>query len=657
MNSLWQDDEARNYPGELGQRVYSSRLLGLDPSLVLHGGGNTSIKLTETNLFGEEEEILYVKGSGWDLATIEAAGYAPVRLEPARRMAELPTLSDPDMVNALRCSMTNAGAPTPSVEAILHAIIPFKVVDHTHADAVVAITNTANGNERILEAFGDSVLIIPYVMPGFDLARLCARMISETPLTGKKGMILLNHGAFTFGDTARGAYEEMISLVDTAEKYLEGRGASVFAPSLVTRQTTSIDRIAIASLRSEVCRTAAFPMVMTSANDAEVASFIGRDDVASIANQGPATPDHSIRTKRLPMVGLDAQAYAAAYSAYFGTESAGRAGVTMLDPAPRIALTREFGMSCFGRSASDASVVADIYRHTMRIILASTALGGYKALSASEIFDVEYWDLEQAKLRKAGKSKEFAGEVALVTGSSSGIGRACVDSLLARGAAVVGLDRAPAAQKLAERADFLGLECDITQVNQLDSALDAAAVQFGGLDILVLNAGIFPKSAPIAGLAMDDWSRVFDVNLDANLNLMRLAHPLLKIAPAGGRVAIVGSKNVAAPGPGAAAYSASKAALAQLARVAALEWGQDGIRVNSVNPNAVFDTGIWTEEVLAGRAASYGLTVDEYKRNNVLRTEVTSRDVGEMVAALCGSLFAKTTGAGVPIDGGNERVI
>jgi NAD(P)-dependent dehydrogenase (short-subunit alcohol dehydrogenase family) len=314
-------------------------------------------------------------------------------------------------------------------------------------------------------------------------------------------------------------------------------------------------------------------------------------------------------------------------------------------------------MVTIGRTAADAAIAEDVYRHTIAIIQRAQALGGYQALPAQDIFDVEYWDLEQAKLRRQGKPPIFAGEVVLVTGAASGIGKACVEAFRARGAAVVALDLNPAIEEMFFGPDVIGVRCDVASEDDLGRALDAGVKAFGGLDMLVLNAGVFPASRPIAALPLAEWDRVLHVNLDANVALLREAHPLLKLAPRGGRVAIIGSKNVPAPGPGAAAYSASKAALTQLARVAALEWGGDGIRVNVLHPNAVFDTGIWTEEVLRQRAASYGLSVDEYKRNNVLGVEVTSRDVAELVAEMCGPLFAKTTGAQVPIDGGNERVI
>jgi rhamnose utilization protein RhaD (predicted bifunctional aldolase and dehydrogenase)/NAD(P)-dependent dehydrogenase (short-subunit alcohol dehydrogenase family) len=657
MKSILDSKEIAACTSDIEQRVYTSRLLGRDKTLVLHGGGNTSVKASQKNAFGADEDILFVKGSGWDLEKIEESGFSPVRLDHLRRLAQLPTLPDPVMVNELVTHMTRASAPVSSVEAILHAILPYKYVDHTHADAVVTITNSVNGETRIRDIYGDSVVVIPYVMPGFDLARVCAEEFARQAGSGTIGMVLLNHGIFSFGETARESYERMIDLVGRAEEYLKRNKAwdIEWNTAGIPAANVALD---LAHLRRDISAIAGFPVVVARHADAQSLSFARRDDVAAIAQQGPATPDHVIRTKRLPMIGRDVAAYAEAYCAYFvAHEPLAKERKTMLDPAPRLVLDPQLGMCAVGRSAKDAAIVAEIYAHTIEIIARATALGGYRALPARDIFDVEYWDLEQAKLKKSGKPAVFAGEVALVTGAASGIGKACVDALLARGAAVVGIDLNPAITGLYERPDFLGLECDVASEEQLKSALMRTTDAFGGLDMLVLNAGIFPGGCRIDALGTDEWRKVMRVNLDANFVLMREAHPFLKLAPRGGRVVIIGSKNVPAPGPGAAAYSASKAALNQLARVAALEWGGDNIRINSLHPNAVFDTGIWTEEVLASRAKHYGLTVDAYKKNNVLKTEVTSRDVAELAAEMCGALFAKTTGAQVPVDGGNDRVI
>jgi len=657
MKSLWNDEEAARHSDDLSLRVYSSRLLGRDPSLVLHGGGNTSVKIRETNLLGEREDILYVKGSGWDLASIEAAGFTPIRLGHLIKLAGLQSLSDLEMVNELKTHQTRAGAPTGSVEAILHAVLPHRYVDHTHADALVTITNTVRGESRIREIYGDRVVVIPYVMPGFDLARLVAERFAAEAGPQTRGMVLMSHGIFSFGETARESYERMIALVERAERYLQDQGAWELVRAAQPR-TADGRRLELAELRGEVSDVAGFPCLLCSHDEDACLGFARRPDVASISGRGPATPDHVIRTKPIPQVGRDVAAFASAYRAYFEAYAPrARTEVQMLDPAPRVILDPELGMVAVGKSANDADIVADIYRHTLDIIERAERLGGWQALPARDIFDMEYWELEQAKLCKPGAALLFQGEVALVTGAASGIGRACVESLLARGAAVIALDLDPRVTEHFDRPDSLTRVCDVSDRGAVIEVLEAGVRRFGGLDMLVLNAGVFPGGTRIAELSDEAWRRVMSVNLDADLMLLRECHPLLVRAPRHGRVVVIGSKNVPAPGPGAAAYSASKAALTQLMRVAALEWGGEGIRVNALHPDAVFDTGLWTDEVLAARAAHYGLSVQQYKTKNLLRTEVRSRDVAELAAEMCGPLFARTTGAQLPVDGGNDRVI
>src|SRR5689334_3014035 len=656
MKSLWSDAEAAQYSGPLGPRVYTSRLLGRDKSLVLHGGGNTSVKLREKNLFGEEEDILYVKGSGWDLETIEAPGFTPVTLGYVRRLAGLGTLSDPQMVNELNTHTLRAGAPSPSVETILHAILPHKYVDHTHADAVLSVSNAPDGEKRVREIYGERVVVIPYIMAGFDLAAYCAREFPKQAGKNTVGMVLLSHGIFSFGADARESYELMIELVSMAEEYLQRKKA--WHVDNGSAKPPSVARTDVAQLRRTVSEQAGFPLLVRMNESEKFVGFAQRSDLEKLSQQGPATPDHVIRTKPFPMLGRDVAAYAKRYRDYF-ERFAGQAKEkkAMLDAAPRMVLDPALGFAAAGRTAKDTAIVEELYDHTIDVILRAQALGGWRALDQRHTFDIEYWDLEQAKLKKSGSPPAFTGEVALVTGAASGIGKACVDSFLKRGAAVVALDRNPGIESLWKRPDVLGVTCDLTDAKAIDVALDAAVKRYGGIDMLVLNAGIFPSSQPIASIAADSWRSAMTVNVEANLLVMQACHPLLKRAPRGGRVVVVGSKNVPAPGPGAAAYSASKAALNQLARVAALEWAKDGIRINSLHPNQVFDTALWTDEVLASRARAYNMTVEQYKKNNLLRTEVSSKDVAELAAEMCGPLFAKTTAAQVPVDGGNERVV
>jgi len=654
MKSRWSDAEAARFTGPLGARVYTSRLLGAEKSLVLHGGGNTSVKLREKDLFGEERDLLYVKGSGWDLETIEAEGFVPLPLAHLQRLPSLPALSDAQMVNELNTHVLRAGAPSPSVETLLHALLPHRYVDHTHADAVLAVSNAPEGEKRLRDLYGERVAVIPYAMAGFRLAALFAREFPRQASARTIGVALVSHGIVSFGAEARESYERMIELVSTAEDYLHKRKAWHLPPGRA--EAFEVKREEIASLRRAISEQAGFPVVVRVNDGEKFRAFAQRPDVEKLSQQGPATPDHLLFTKPTPMIGRDAAAYARRYREYF-ERNAATEGKTMLDPAPRMVLDPQLGFAAAGRDAREAAIIEELYDHTIDVILRAEALGGWRALGERHLFDIEYWDLEQAKLRKAGPTPPFRGEVALVTGAASGIGKACVQAFLRRGAAVAGLDRNPVIEKLWNQPDFLGITVDLTDAAALAGALDRIVRAFGGVDMVVLNAGVFPSSQPLQEVAADTWKQTMAVNVEAPLRILQLCHPLLRLAPGGGRIVVIGSRNVPAPGPGAAAYSASKAALNQVARVAALEWAKDGIRINSLHPDAVYDTGLWTPELLAARAKAYNMTVEQYRRKNLLKTEVASRDVAELAAEMCGSLFAKTTAAQVPVDGGNERVV
>jgi rhamnose utilization protein RhaD (predicted bifunctional aldolase and dehydrogenase)/NAD(P)-dependent dehydrogenase (short-subunit alcohol dehydrogenase family) len=659
MKSFWNEQEAAPVKSDpLALRVYTSRLLGREPALVLHGGGNTSVKVRQENLFGESEHLLYVKGSGWDLATIEAEGFAPVRMDTLLKMAALSELGDSDMVRLQKAAMTNPNAPTPSVEAILHAIIPFRFVDHTHSDAVVAITNTPDGEQAIRTALGSRVIYVPYVMPGFALARRVFELTSDLDWKQYDGMVLEHHGIFSFADDGQHSYERMIALVSLAEEFLAARGA---LEQVTTATSTSRleDLLALASLRKEVSRQAGTPMLARlDASDAALA-YAALPNVSAISGRGPLTPDHVIHTKRTPLL-LDADfakcmaGYQRCYLEYF--ERNASPGLKVLDPAPRWAVWPGHGVLSFGVSAKRAAVVADIVQHTMRAQRWAEALGGWVALPERDIFEVEYWELEQAKLKKSGARAALEGKVALVTGAASGIGKASVDSLRAQGAACVAVDISASVTSIWKGTDVLGIQGDLTDRAAVDEAVAAGVRHFGGLDIVVANAGLFPASARIEAIDDAVWDTTLDVNVTSQMYLFRAAAPFLAlgIEPA---IVVVASKNVAAPGPGAAAYSASKAAMTQLARVAALELGPQGVRVNMLHPHAVMDTALWTPEILESRAEHYKMSVEDYKRNNLLKVEVKSRDVAELVAAMAGPLFSKTTGAQLPVDGGSDRII
>jgi len=659
MENLWNEQEARSFAGsDLAMRVYTSRLLGREPSLVLHGGGNTSVKSTLTNIFGDEEDILFVKGSGWDLKTIEEAGFAPSRLQVLQRLGRLPAMTDTQMARELKASMVDPAAPAPSVEAILHALIPLKFVDHTHTDAVVAISNTPNGAERLRNLFGDRVLILPYVMPGFILAQQVYEATRDADWTQLEGIVLLHHGLFTFADDARASYDAMIRLVTRAEDFLK-REQAFDRLAAGRHEPSEEDHLQLAQARRRASELFGNPLLAQWKLDERSVGYSQLDGIADIACRGPVTPDHTLLTKRVPAV-LDPDPVAGVerfgdeYLAYFKRHDDGT--LTCLDPAPRFAVWPGRGCVVFGPNPGRVGVVSDILDHTVKAVQWGEALGGWRALSEQEIFDIEYWELEQAKLKRAPARRPFDGRVALVTGGASGIGRACAEAFRAQGAAVAALDIDPGVEGLFAGAGALGIVCDVTDDDALTAAVRACVRRFGGVDVVVSNAGNFPSSRAIEDLDTDTLEKSMRLNFGSHASLLRICLPYLKLGfePA---VVLMASKNVPAPGPGAAAYSAAKAALTQMGRVAAMELGPHGIRVNMLHPNAVFDTGLWAGGVLEQRAAHYGVSVAEYKARNLLHAEVTAADVAELAVAVAGKAFARTTGAQIPIDGGNERVI
>lgn len=657
MQSLWNDQEAATFGTDLlGQRVYTSRLLGRNPELVLHGGGNTSVKVEEKDYFGDPVSLCYVKGSGWDLATIEREGFAPVRMAALLKMAELPTMTDPDMVTQQRVAMTNPTAPAASVEAILHAVLPFRFVDHTHANAISALTCHPDGEARVKEVFGNRVLIVPYVMPGFVLAKAIYAMIKGRDLRkeGVEGLVLLKHGIFTFADDARKSYEKMIELVTLAEVWLAKKSGGAKPAAGEAKE----DLLALAKLRRIVSLKRGFPQVAKLDASPQAIGYASLPQVADFGVRGPLTPDHSIRTKRAPVVlSEDMEAsvnqYAEDYRAYFKKHAKHE---TMLDPAPRFALWPGHGIVSFGDTLKDAGIVQDIAGHTATTVQLAEKAGGWEPLPQKDIFEIEYWDLEQAKLRKGPARKVHQGKVALVTGCAAGIGFAIAESLAEQGAQVVGLDIDKDIPAIMQKIGGVGIVVNLTEDQPVQDAINFVVRSYGGIDIVVSNAGIFPKNEHLDVMAQTDWDRTISINLTSHQKLMHKVIPFVKQG-LDASIIFVGSRNFKAPGPGASAYSCSKAALTQLCRVAALELAPHKVRVNIVHPDAVFDTKLWTPEALQRSAERYGMTVEEYKTKNLMKVEIKSKDIGNMVSAMASPLFAKVTGAQIPVDGGNDRVI
>ncbi len=699
MESRWSDREAAEYVdrfaprwGEaLALRVYSSRLIGRDPDLVMHGGGNTSLKGQVTTLVGDEVEALFVKGSGWDLDAIEPPGLPAVDLSHLRKLRRLDSLSDEEMVNQLRSHLFDASAPNPSVETLLHAFLPHRFIDHTHADIALVVTNQPRreAEEMVREAFGPRWAIVPYVMPGFALAKLAAEVYERDGSV--EGLVLLNHGLFTFADDARTAYERMIAGVDRAERYVRAR-ARAERPRVAVPRAASLDAGAVAARIAPVLRgvladasgNADQPwrrVVLEHRASDEILACLARPDAAELALAGPLTPDHVIRTKGthlflgdpLPQgddtlreqLAAAVGAYRARYDAYVAANQArARTSITPLDSLPRVILVPGVGIFSTGRSKADARIAADIADHTVRAKALGSTLGRYSALSDGDLFDMEYWSLEQAKLGKA-KDVPLAGQVALVTGAAGAIGFGICRQLIAAGAHVLISDldaaRCEAAVKELDpkgRGVALPLVIDVTDEGSVSAGVASACRLYGGLDVVVLNAGIAHVSA-LESLEAPDFRRVLDVNLVGYFLVLREAARLMRRQGLGGNLIVNSSKNVFGPGADFGAYSASKAGGHQLGKVAALELAAAGIRVNMINADAVFGdpqrpSGLW-QRVGPARARSRGLdpsALQEYYRNrNLLKAIVTPEHVGNAVVFFASNL-TPTTGATLPVDGG-----
>ena len=647
MKSQWKSSDAPS-TSALDLRAYSSRLIGGDRALVLHGGGNTSVKAVSTDRFGEDHEGVFVKASGFDLATMGVEGFTGMKHGLVTRLADLETLSDADMVAELLRARFDPTANNPSIEAIVHGLIPRTFVDHTHADAIVTVSNLPDGAERLADIFGDRVLVLPYVMPGFVLAKQFASVIDQ--LDDIDGVVSSHHGLFTFADDARESYEMTIALVDKAEQHLRDN----FGPSILQPIAPS-DPLRVAVARKCVCQAAGCAQISLPATAVDPGSATA---VADMARRGVLTPEHVIHNKPFPaMIGDDIEASIADFSSRYGAyvDRANDPDLTRLSPHPHWAVFDDGSVRSFGPSPKRARVSADVAATTVRAMGPAVEVGGWEGLTEEQLRELEYWDLEQAKLRRQPPPKPLTGKIAYVTGAASGIGRACAEDLAAQGAMVVATDISETITDM-DGATIDGRLVDATDAAQVEASLAEVVHDYGGVDIVVSTVGIFKTGQNVEVLDDETWAASMHVNLTSHQMLARAAIPFLRhgVDPS---IVFVASRNVAAPGAGAGAYTVSKAGLTQLMRVLALELAPEGIRVNAVHPDAVFDTGLWTDEVLATSAARYDMTVEEYKTRNLLSAEVTSHDVASAVTALVDGTLSKTTGSQIPVDGGNDRVI
>lgn len=701
MKDKWSDTAASGFVSkyaekwgeDLALRTYSSRLIGSEGDLVLHGGGNVSVKGARTDLLGESVEAVFVKGSGQDLASIEPADHTALDLSYLNKLRALSDLSDEQMLRELLARRLDPGAAAPSIEALLHAFLPHKYIDHTHADAVLALTNRPGGEEIVKAALGADVAVVNYVKPGFGLAKAVARAHEGSP--GRTGMVLMKHGLVTWGESARESYQRTIALVTKAEEYLEslegkgamsagaGLGACVPTPLKLARgrymEIAPVLRGALALPSGDEDRPH-LRFILRPLMTEDALRIVDSERGKELALTPPLTSDHLIRTKAAPLwidnpgygsaekaaanISSAIADYAKKYDEYFGRNS-GRMdpGVKRLDSMPRVILMPGLGAACAGRNVEEAEAVRDITEHTLRTKARAFETGGYDGLDEEQLFDMEYFSLQHRKLKT--DTRPLAGSVALVTGAAGAIGSGICEELLLNGCHVAATDLP------GEALDSLGVELrerhagraaaiplDVTDPRSVSAALDLIVETWGGVDLIVANAGVAHVSS-LAEMNTDDFRRLERINIEGTLHVLSAAGRHFDLQGTGGDIVLISTKNVFSPGAEFGAYSATKAAAHQLARIAALELAPIGVRVNMVSPDAVFGeperkSGLWAE-VGPGRMKARGLDekgLEEYYRNrNLLKARVTAKHVANAVMFFA-TRQTPTTGATIPVDGG-----
>ena len=675
MKNLWSNQDARAYVRRYGgqgvnadvaRRVYTTRLLGGDPRLVLHGGGNTSVKTVATDITGEVIDVLCVKGSGWDMGDIEPAGLPAVRLDPLRELRALGSLSDEEMVNVQRRNLLDSKSPNPSVEALLHAFLPHKFVDHTHSTAVLALTDQPDGARICRDLYGDRAALVPYIMPGFALAKACAQVHAKHP--DVEGLILLKHGIFTFGESAEEAYGRMIDLVSLAERRLKtGRRNPVFETPKEKPRLAKVADIA-PRLRGMLARTEGDKparFVMTFRTSPAIRRFVSDPAAKRYSQQGTVTPDHAIRIKPRPVIlpaprrdELDGffrgavraiTRYETAYRGYFERQNDPADPRTPLDPAPRVLLVPRLGFFAAGVNAKAAGVAADVYENNINVITDAEAIGRFRSISEADTFDIEHWSLEQAKLGSA-KEKPLARQIVMITGAGGAIGQATARAFANAGAEVALLDLdTRATAPLAEELGGLAVACDVTRDRDVNRAVAAICERFGGLDILVSNAGA-AWQGKIGDVDEKTLRESFELNFFAHQRVAKAAVGIMRAQGTGGVLLFNTSKQAINPGKDFGPYGLPKAATLFLSRQYALDYGGDGIRSNAVNADRI-RSGLLTDEMVQARSTARGLSEEDYMAGNLLGREVLAEDVARAFVDL--ALADKTTAAVLTVDGGN----
>jgi rhamnose utilization protein RhaD (predicted bifunctional aldolase and dehydrogenase)/NAD(P)-dependent dehydrogenase (short-subunit alcohol dehydrogenase family) len=680
MQSRWKDADASraiSIYGALGAgermalRTYTTRLLGRDPALVLHGGGNTSLKTEMEDLIGEQHEVLWVKGSGWDMGKIDPSGFAAVRLAPLRKLRALDDLSDEDMVRVQRAYLLDPQAPSPSVEMLLHAFMPHRYVDHTHANAVLSLIDQPNGAELAREVYGDRLGFVPYRRPGFGLAKAAADVFDADPRV--EGLILDKHGIFTFAASARESYERMIEMVTLAEERVKRGRKAVFAAAPLPKAIASLAEVApilrgACSLPDRAIEGAWQRMILEFRTSAAILAFVNGKEVMRYARAGVITPDHTIRSKNCPLIvpapvegklaefkreaAEAVQEFIANYQAYFARNNAhAGGGRMMLDCVPRVILVPGLGLFGLGRSTADARIVADLAESAVHVVTDAEAIGQFQSIGEADMFDCEYWPPEQAKLARAA-APPLAGQVVAITGAAGAIGAATARAFATAGAEVALLDidadtAAAKAREIDETA--LAVGCDVTDAVSVGVAFERIVEAFGGVDIVVSNAGAAWQGR-IGEVDEAVLRKSFELNFYGHQRVAQAAVRIMLAQGTGGCLLFNVSKQAVNPGPNFGPYGLPKAATLFLVRQYAVDYGADGIRANAINADRV-RSGLLTDDFIKARSEARGVSEKDYMSGNLLGREVTAEDVAQ--AFLHQALELKTTGDVTTVDGGN----
>lgn len=680
VKNRWNNNDS-NFETGLDELVYRSNLLGQDRSVANWGGGNTSTKTTEKDFKGNDIEVMWVKGSGSDLATMKSKNFTGLNLKDIKPIMEKDDMSDEEMVQYLGHCMIDASHPRSSIETLLHAFLPYTHVDHTHPDAIISIACADNGKDIAEEIYGDRFVWVPYIRPGFKLSKMIAEGVKNNPKA--ELVIMEKHGLVTWGENSKESYDQTISIIQEAEDYVENKakGQTLFGGQKYDALSQAERKDLLAQIMPVVRGQVSVDkkMIVTYDDSKDVLSFINSNDAKDLSQVGAACPDHLVHTKRAPLyvewdpaskdkgklietIKTSIESFKEDYVAYFNRNKS--EGDEIAETAPRVLLIPGVGMINTGKSWSAANVSESLYHRAISVMRGSTVLGKFVSLNEAESYAVEYWPLELYKLSLAPKEAEFSRQVAFVTGGAGGIGSATCERLLSDGAHVVVADiNLEGAEELAveinerygqNRATAVAM--DVTKEEQVKAAIQSSVLQYGGLDIIVNNAGL-ASSSPFEETTIDNWNLNMNVLVTGYFLVAREAFKLMKEQEIGGSMVFVGSKNSIYAGKNAAAYSTAKAAEVHLARTIAADGGQHGIRVNSVLPDAVIrGSKIWDSNWKEERASSYGIDADEleehYRKRTILNVNILPQDIAESIAFLSSSQAAKTTGCMVTVDGG-----